>query len=104
MDWRTSDARRSGTQQALADGSLLGIASQDAHQAFGWLAQDTRSDHRASVTTTLRFSGCADEPHRVTWYDDVTGLALRTDAALGSSFALETPNFVKHLAIVITPG
>lgn len=43
---------------------------------------------------------CAGE-HTITWYDDKTGLAIKSEGTAGKNIKIKTPNFNKSIAFII---
>ena len=53
------------------------------------------------VTSDLTVEGLSAGSHRVVWYDDNTGAAIRVDSVRGSRVVLRTPAFSEHIAFTI---
>ena len=86
--------------------SLAAIAAtlEEIERRQGILKRTYRGHPK--VTSDLTVGGLRARPHRVVWYDDTTGSAIRVDSVSGSKVVLRTPPFSEHVAFTIVdePG
>jgi hypothetical protein len=81
--------------------SLAAIAAslEEIERRQGILKRTYRGHPK--VTSDLTVGGLSAGGHRVVWYDDTTGSAIRVDSVSGSKVVLRTPPFSEHIAFTI---